>query len=96
MHSGATKQRLLVCRDRSWLYGHHGSKAGARYYEGPGELTYTITPNTNWVVACGRNIQTPGSAVTIINGVVTSTAEGGLGQCELVITCEPSQVIGSC
>jgi hypothetical protein len=37
------------------------------------------------VVACGRNIQTPGSAGTIINGVVTSTAEGGNGNCELAI-----------
>jgi hypothetical protein len=84
-YSGATKQRVLQCRDRNWLHGHHGNKAGATYYEGPGELTYTISPNTNWVVACGRNIQTPGSAGTIINGVVTSTAEGGLGNCELVI-----------
>jgi hypothetical protein len=37
------------------------------------------------VVACGRNIQTPGAAGTIINGVVTSTSEGGAGNCELTI-----------
>jgi hypothetical protein len=37
------------------------------------------------VVACGRNILTAGSAGTIINGVVTSTAEGGDGNCELSI-----------
>jgi hypothetical protein len=40
------------------------------------------------VVACGRNIQTPGSAGTIINCVVTSTAEGGVGNCELAINLD--------
>jgi hypothetical protein len=87
-YSGAAKQRILQCRDRNWLHGHHGhvvGNAGATYYDGPGGLFYTISPNTNWVVACGRNIQTPGSAGTIINGVVTSPAEGGVGNCELVI-----------
>ena len=84
-YSGATKQRVLQCRDRNWLHGHWVSIAGATYYEGRGDIYYAITPNTNWVVMCGRNIQTPGSAGTIINGVVTSTAEGGVGNCELVI-----------
>jgi hypothetical protein len=50
-----------------------------------GDIYYTISPKTNWVVACGRNIQTWGSAGLIINGVVTSVAGGGFGQCELVI-----------
>jgi len=36
-------------------------------YEDPGELDYTISPNTYWMVACGRNIHilTEGSADTI-------------------------------
>jgi hypothetical protein len=96
-YSGAEKQRILVCRDRDWLHGHfgyYGTKyAGATYYTGPGEVQYTISPNTNWVVACGRNIQTPGSAGTIINGVVTSTAKGGAGNCELTINQEPSFIL---
>ena len=76
---------MLVCKDRDWLHGHWSSRAGATHYDGPGELYYAIALNTNWVVTCGRNIQTPGSAGTIIMGVVTSVAEGGLGQCELAI-----------
>jgi hypothetical protein len=94
-YSGAwwgAKQRILQCKDRNWMHGHYGYYhnpwAGATCYGGPGELQYTITPDTNWVVACGRNIQTPGSAGTIINGVVTSTAEGGDGNCELTINLD--------
>jgi hypothetical protein len=82
------KERILQCRDRNWLHGHHGyfdTYAGATWYDGPGEIFYTVSPNTNWVVACGRNILTGGSAGTIINGVVTSFAEGGTGNCELAI-----------
>ncbi len=93
-YSGATKRRILQCRDRNWLHGHWdigGTYAGATYYDDRGELQYTISPNTYWVVACGRNIQTPGSAGTIINGVVTSTAEGGVGNCELVINLPEEQ-----
>ncbi len=52
-------------------------------------MYYTISPNTDWVVACGRNIQTAGSAGTIINGVVTSTVAGGYGNCELTINQGP-------
>ena len=75
--------------DRNWLHGHWGfvgpDNAGATFYDGPNTLTYTIRPDTNWVVACGRNIQTAGSAGTIINGVVTSVASGGTGRCEISI-----------
>jgi hypothetical protein len=102
-YSGAAKQRILQCRDMNWLHGHYGyaashanlGNAGATYYddtveaESAGDIYYTISPNTNWVVACGRNIQTAGSAGTIINGVVTSTAEGGAGSCELYINQGP-------
>jgi hypothetical protein len=37
------------------------------------------------VVACGRNVQTPGSDGTIINGVTTAWAPGGRGNWELGI-----------
>jgi hypothetical protein len=96
-YSGAVKDTILRCKDGkddNWIHGHWNSYAGATHYGelavpnsqyGPGELFKTISPNTNWVVACGRNIQTTGSAGTIINGVVTSTAEGGYGGCKLAI-----------
>jgi hypothetical protein len=50
---------------------------------GFGALSYTISPSTNWVVACGRNIATAGAAGSIVNGVVTKTAPGGLGSCSM-------------
>jgi hypothetical protein len=92
-YSGAAKNRILQANNRNWLHGHHNGNAGGTYYDDSYSrwgtwsalISYTISPNTNWVVACGRNIQTPGSAGTIINGVVTSVAEGGLGGCELAI-----------
>jgi hypothetical protein len=85
-YSGAVKSRILQCSDRNWLHGHHGNNAGVTYYETSSTLnTNYVCPNTNWVVACGRNIQTTGSAGTIINGVVTSTAQGGAGNCNLYI-----------
>ncbi len=93
-YSGAVTQRILVCRDKNWLHGHHGSgalAAGASWYDSPseanqyGDIRYSISTPTDWVVACGRNILTGGSAGTIINGVVTSFAEGGTGNCELAI-----------
>ncbi len=96
-YSGTAKARILQCRESNWLHGHHGSagNAGGTYYgtfigNNPGTLnTNYVSPNTNWVVACGRNIQTAGSAGTIINGVVTSVAAGGYGNCELTINKGP-------
>jgi hypothetical protein len=84
------RNRILQCsdRNRNWMHGHgHNGHAGVSYYDRwlTGDRDYTISPKSNWVVACGRNIQTPGSAGLIINGVVTSVAGGGLGQCELAI-----------
>jgi hypothetical protein len=89
-YSGAVKQRILQFRDLNGFHGHHGHKAGATSYDEGGwsYSGYTINPNTNWVVACGRNIQTPGSAGMIINGVVTSTAKGGAGNLELTINLD--------
>jgi hypothetical protein len=97
-YSGAVKQRILQCRDRNWLHGHWGGHgvayAGATWYDGLwsneyGNILYSISTQTDWVVACGRNIQTAGSAGTIINGFVTSTAKGGNGNCELCINQGP-------
>jgi hypothetical protein len=92
-YSGAAKQRILQCRDSDWLHGHHGGNAGVTHY--PGQLKANfVSPNTNWVVACGRNIQATQSAGTIINGViatfvVTPVAANGSGSCELTINQGP-------
>jgi hypothetical protein len=46
---------------------------------------YTIVPNTNWVIACGRNVVGAGCSNTIINNVVTSSDKGGTGSFTLHI-----------
>ena len=88
-YSGATKERILRCVDRNWLHGHWNSAtinyAGSTYYEKDMSLEYTISPNTNWVVACGRNSVGLGRSNTIINNVVTSSDKGGTGACRLSI-----------
>ncbi|NBX18958.1 MAG: hypothetical protein EBR09_16530, partial [Proteobacteria bacterium] len=48
-------------------------------------LEYTISPNTNWVAACGRNVVGVGRSNTIVNNVVTSSNKGGTGECTLSI-----------
>jgi hypothetical protein len=73
----------------NWLHGHWEEHAGATWYDGEqnGKLRHTISAKTDWVVACGRNVETRGSDGTIINGVTTAWAPGGRGNCELGINC---------
>jgi hypothetical protein len=84
-YSGAAKFRILTCTSANWLHGHWSSKAGATFYGHAIGIDYTITPNTNWVVACGRNVVNSSQVGTIINGVPTSTGKGGTGYCDLTI-----------
>jgi hypothetical protein len=77
-YSGAATQRILGCSNLNWIHGHHAGKAGSTHYGFDANLAYSISSNTNWVVACGRNVGPGGSnASTIINGLVTSTGSGG-------------------
>ena len=80
-YSGAAKQEIFNAGD-TWKQGHHQDKAGSVYYGGwnseiEKRYLYTLSDKTNWVIACGRNIATPGAISSIVNGVVTSTAAGG-------------------
>jgi hypothetical protein len=84
-YTGATSGRILDCVGLNWLHGHWSAYAGSTYYNGPGNLNYGISPNTDWVVVCGRNIGTAGAISTIVNDVVSSTAAGGTGNCQLII-----------
>jgi hypothetical protein len=93
-YSGAIKERILNCRDNplgvslNWLHGHWTTKAGATWYNGPGNINYMITPNTDWVVACGRNVNSGDG--TIVNAITTSVATGGIGNCSLGINFDAS------
>ena len=91
------QKRILNCAntvdsstDVNWLHGHWNGHAGATFYgrvddQEQGELDHSIQDKTDWVVACGRNLGRPGSISTLINGVTTSTAERGYGNCALNI-----------
>jgi len=66
----------------NWVHGHWSYG----YYYTDANIGYTITPNTNWVVACGRNVAVgSGKLGTIITGVTTSTGKGGTGNRDLSI-----------
>ena len=87
MYSGEAKQRILGCKNLNWLHGHHADTAihaGGTYYGQDIKLDLTISPDTNWVIACGRNVGGSSNG-TIINGAVTSTGRGGSGGCDLNI-----------
>jgi hypothetical protein len=85
-YSGSVKERILACSTLNFFHGHHGGKAGSIYYDKDINFFYSITSNTDWVVACGRNVGPGGSSTgTIINGVAKSTGLGGTGGCDLNI-----------
>ena len=84
-YPGGTLRRIFDGLGYNWLHGHWSGYAGSTHYNGPGNLQYSISPNTNWVVVCGRNTGTAGAASTIVNDVVTSTSAGGQGNLQLTI-----------
>jgi hypothetical protein len=89
-YSGAAKGRLLQCSSaqRNWFHGHWAGYAGSTYYGTEVDNYYTISPNTKWVVACGRNTVGVGRSNTIMNNVVTSSNKGGTGNCKMVINSD--------
>jgi hypothetical protein len=94
-YSGTTNRRILQCSNLNWMHGHWNGNAGATHYHGQAATEgYSISPNTNWVVVCGRNIWTAGSAGVIANGVVTCTACGGVGNGNLAINQGDSREFG--
>jgi len=87
-------KRILSCGsnplgDANFVHGHTSGNAGVTLY-GDGQDTTdsyksSISPNTDWVVVCGRNIETSNSDSVIVNGVTKSIASGGVGSCALGI-----------
>jgi hypothetical protein len=84
-YTGGANGRILDCVGLNWLHGHWGGKAGSTHYNFDQNLQYSISTITNWVVVCGRNTVAAGAAGTLVNDVVTSTAKGGTGNCQLDI-----------
>ena len=64
-YTGGTTGRILDGAGANWLHGHHEGKAGVAYYEGwKTQEQNNVSPNTNWVVMCGGNAETP----SLVNG----------------------------
>ena len=92
------RRRILCCLGNpfgsiNWIHGNWADFAGATFYNGNeitfGFLRYTISPNTNWAVTCGRNLLRPRSDGTIVKGVRSSFATGGSSKCALGINLIP-------
>jgi hypothetical protein len=90
-YSGGEQARMLQCKDKEWIHGGRSGVAGNTFYGGlnVGRASPN-SPNTDWVVVCGRNILTAGSAVTIINELqlTTESQMANLqqsGNCELTM-----------
>ena len=95
-HTSSDTGRILQCTTGNWLHGHWQTYGGATYYDAAGAGNYDSAPvatpsalgissSQEWVVTCGRNTQVAGQVGTIANGVTTSTAGGGNGNCSLGI-----------
>jgi len=87
-YSGENRNMILGCAgntlgDLNFIHGHANGIAGATRYGDNGDATnwspVSISPNTNWVVVCGRNTVAANSTSVIVNGVVRASAvvQGG-------------------
>ena len=94
-YSGSNRQRILsamgnLAGNLNWLNGHWQSTsgniahAGSAYYDQngaarTGNLEYSISPVTNWVVVCGRNRASAAVDGVLVNHVRSAQANGGTG-----------------
>ena len=79
----------------NFTHGHANGIAGATQYGDTGDGSNlrptSISPNTNWVVACGRNTVAANNASVIVNGVVRTNARvPGGSSCALGINQDTS------
>ena len=91
-YSGEVKERILSANGNpegslNWMHGHgHSSAAGAIFYNSmTTKVENSITPKTDWLVACGRNLVKAGAAGVYMNGVKRLDAVGGEGSCAMAI-----------
>jgi hypothetical protein len=93
-YTGERNERILTglnnpMGNANFLHGHVSGYAGTTLYGDSQDKTnlysFSISPNTDWVVVCGRNIETPNSDSVIVNGVTKSISAGGVGNCALGI-----------
>jgi hypothetical protein len=85
----ANNGRILVGSVNSgvnWLHGHHGTHEGVAYYGAwnTQSAITAISPNTNWVVMCGKNVgSTPNNILA--NSQPIGTVSGGTGGITLCV-----------
>jgi len=91
-YSGQTKQQILGCSSNpaghaNFVHGHLNNIAGATLYGDGQDATNmnptTISPDTDWIVVCGRNTMTPNSVSVAVNEQTRTSAAGGVGSCAL-------------
>jgi hypothetical protein len=93
-YTGGEKERILSCFESNppatnFVHGHLNGIAGSTLYgnnQGNTNIYPTsISPNTNWVVVCGRNTNTKNSISVLVNEDIRAIATGGIGACALEI-----------
>ena len=100
-YSGANKNRVLTGYSSAtankfgvidWLQGHVYGMTGVFYstdtWHGRENL---LSPTTEWVVACWRNLAVSGKIITTINGNTISTVAGGKAPIALGINKIPAE-----
>jgi len=100
-YSGTNKNRVLTGYSSAtsnkfgvidWLQGHVYGMTGVFYstdtWHGRDNL---LSPTTEWVVACWRNLDVSGKIITTINGNTISTVAGGKAPIALGINKIPAE-----
>ena len=83
---------ILQCRgeDSQWVHGHYNGHSGIVNYHhddflsSDAEMPYAVKDG-EWVVTCGRNVDSPTAVSAIVNGLPAAYGGGGEGNCELMI-----------
>ena len=98
-YSGRNRNMILGCVGNpqgalNFVHGHQGGIAGATRY-GPMDSTNwsptSLSPNTQWVVVCGRNTNTKDNASVIVNRMIRAFATvPGASACALGINQDVS------
>ena len=73
-YTGGSKARILNAGGANWLHGHYNGLAGVAYYNGwKTAETDNVSPDTDWVVMCGKN-----AGFIVVNNVDVGIATGGV------------------
>jgi mucin-19 len=79
-YTGSTNnRRILQTANGNWLHGHWNAYRGVCFYEGwMTQNAQGVGTQTNWLVACGKNVVNSGSALNsiLVDGVASGSTSG--------------------